>query len=624
MTNPASSSTPKSTEDRIFDVIVVGGGHAGCEAALAASRLGADTLLLTLSLDTLAAMSCNPAIGGLAKGQLVRELDAMGGQMGLTIDRTGIQFRMLNTNKGPAVQSPRAQADKHLYHVEMRRVLEETDGLTLAEGACEEFIIENGSIRGVVLAGGQVCRGRTVIITTGTFLRGLMHTGSKTKAGGRAGEATFSGISTSLQRLGFELLRLKTGTPPRLFQDSIDFGRCQEQLGDADPVPFSYRTVGKFCPEQTPCYITYTNPDTHSVIRENLDRSPLYTGQISGAGPRYCPSIEDKVVKFAERDRHQIFLEPESLSSDWIYVNGISTSLPQDVQDAFVHSIPGLEKARFARYGYAVEYDFLPPHQIYPHLETKRISGLFLAGQINGTSGYEEAAVQGFMAGINAVLKVRDESPFVLDRSEAYIGVLMDDLVNSCPREPYRMFTSRAEFRLLLRHDNADRRLMKYGRNFGLISAECYAGLQEKEVHIEKTLAFLSEKFSAEGRSLLRVLRRPEMNFASLSEHYPELLSVSRYPEVSQQVEIEAKYQGYIERQQAHVTKFKQMEGVSIPADFDYSMITHMKTEALEVLKRVRPLSLGQASRIAGVTPADISILMMHLLRPSNEKKVSR
>jgi tRNA uridine 5-carboxymethylaminomethyl modification enzyme len=575
--------------------------------------MGARTLLLTLDLDTVAAMSCNPAIGGLAKGQLVREIDALGGQMGLTTDRTGIQFRMLNTTKGPAVRSPRAQADKKRYRLEMRRVLDETPSLELREAACEGLLVEGGRIEGVITARGERIHAHAVIITTGTFLQGLMHTGFDTSPGGRAGEGTTSGLSSSLAGLGFELLRLKTGTPPRLLRDSIDFSVCSPQQGDARPVPFSYRTRD-FSPEQVECHVTYTGEETHGIIRDNLDRSPLYTGRIQGVGPRYCPSIEDKVVRFPDRGRHQIFLEPESLDSDWIYVNGISTSLPGDVQEAFVHTIAGLERAQFARHGYAVEYDVVPPHQIASNLETKRVSGLFLAGQINGTSGYEEAAAQGLMAGINAVLHVRGSDPFVLDRSEAYIGVLIDDLVNSCPREPYRMFTSRAEFRLLLRQDNADRRLLRHGHRFGLVSDVDLHVLLEKEAAIESVRAWLKGK-SRDGVALLRKLRRPEVSFPDLVTSEPELEALGVPEEIGEQVEIEVKYEGYIERQRLQVEKFRSMESLAIPDDFDYGGISHLKSEAREVLQRVRPRSLGQASRIAGVTPADVSLLLLHVGR---------
>ena len=616
-----------------FDVIVVGGGHAGCEAALATARMGLKTLLLTINPDTIAQMSCNPAIGGMAKGQLVREIDALGGEMARVTDATGIQFHMLNTKKGPAVRSPRAQADKRLYQKEMKCRLEAQENLTIRQDMAESLLVEKGKAVGVAGQTGIHYKARAVILTTGTFLKGLIHIGESKRPGGRIGEPSAQGLSDSLRALGFEVGHLKTGTPPRLNARTISLEGLQQQWGDAEPQPFSFSTKKSQewpCHQQVPCHITYTNPETHKIIRENLHRAPLYTGQIKAVGPRYCPSIEDKIVRFADKEQHQIFLEPEGLDTLEIYCNGIATSLPCDIQEQLVHTIHGLEKAEITRYGYAIEYDFVPPTQLKPTLETKLVENLFLAGQINGTSGYEEAAAQGIMAGINAALKcsvrpcvarLRDvpdklarytSDGFVLDRSEAYIGVLIDDLVTKGTPEPYRMFTSRAEYRLILRQDNADRRLMKYGYKFGLISQDQWKSLEEKESLITWTRAYLRNTLR-EGHSLEKLLRKPEVDFARLLAMNPFLRERDLPSGVKEQVEIEVKYEGYIQRQMTHVEKFKKMESWNLPPWLDYQEIPELRKEARQKLLAIRPASLGQAARISGVSPADISILMVYL-----------
>jgi tRNA uridine 5-carboxymethylaminomethyl modification enzyme len=577
------------------DVVVVGAGHAGIEAALACARMGHAVTVLTLSADACGRMSCNPAIGGLAKGQIVREIDALGGEMARATDETGIQFRVLNTGKGPAVRSPRAQCDKLLYERRMSRLLAAEPRVTLVEDSAEEVLVEGGRAVGV--------RGkksehpaRAVILTTGTFLRALQHCGELKRAGGRLGEPSADGLSGSLAALGFEVGRLKTGTPARLRRDSIDFDRCVRQPGDAVPTPFSHFTTS-LPQRQVDCWITHTHEGTHRILRDNLHRSPMYSGQITSTGPRYCPSIEDKVVRFADKERHQLFLEPETLEGDSIYVNGASTSTPPDVQEAFLRSVPGLEKAEFLRYGYAVEYDYVPPHQLRPTLETKRIEGLYHAGQINGTSGYEEAAGQGLVAGINAALKLEGRPPFVLRRDEAYLGVLVDDLIRLEHREPYRMFTSRAEYRLLLRSDNADRRLMPRAFELGLLRDR--SAFDARERAIGDALASLR----ASGRDAL--LRRPETAIADVLPGLP--------PPVAEQVEIEIKYEGYIRRQKLDVDRFRRAEEKAIPDRFDYASVRHLRHEAREKLQRFRPASLGQALRIAGITPVDVQLLRVHL-----------
>lgn len=599
-----------------YDIIVIGAGHAGCEAALAAARMGARTLVLTTSLDTIAKMPCNPAIGGLAKGQLVREIDALGGEMGKAIDATGIQFRMLNTRKGPAVRSPRAQADKHAYSAFMRTRLECQPGLTVVADMAVEIVrsskfgVRSSKFR-VRCASGREFHAQAVILATGTFLNGLIHVGTETFPGGRDSEPPAIGISDSLRKLGFNLGRLKTGTPPRIHAKSIDYSRVSTQPGDRIPQPFSFSTE-RIDREQIPCYITYTNPTTHEIIRSNLDRAPLYTGQIKSVGPRYCPSIETKIVRFADKDRHQIFLEPEGRDDETIYCNGISTSIPRDVQDAMVHSIEGLEKARILRYGYAIEYDYAPPTQLLPSLETKLVPGLFFAGQINGTSGYEEAAAQGIMAGINAVLHLRGEQPFILGRDEAYIGVMIDDLVTRGVTEPYRMFTSRAEYRLILRQDNADRRLMKYGYRYGLIPETQWRRLCDKEALIAETLRYLARKHVG-TKNLAQLLKRPETPFEELEKLDSTLAGKALPADVKEQVAIELKYEGYLQRQAAQIARFRELENLPIPAWVDYGKIPHLRAEAREKLEIVRPVSLGQAARVSGVSPADVSILMVWL-----------
>ncbi|ODS33438.1 MAG: putative glucose inhibited division protein A [Candidatus Scalindua rubra] len=595
-----------------YDIAVVGGGHAGCEAALASARMGMKTVLLSISLDTIAQMSCNPAIGGLAKGQLVREVDAIGGEMGKVIDATGIQFRLLNVSKGYAVRSPRAQADKKLYQFTAKKRLEEQDNLSLRQDIVEEIVIQDKGILSLIGKSGTRYSAKAVIITTGTFLNGLIHIGNSKTKGGRSSEPSADRLSDSLQNLGFEVNRLKTGTPPRLNGNKINYDVLQAQEGDEQPTAFSFSTK-KIQRPQIKCYITYTNSSTHEIIRSNLERSPLYTGQIKAVGPRYCPSIEDKIVRFPDKNQHQVFLEPEGLNTSEVYCNGISTSVPYDVQEAMIRSIKGLERADITRYGYAIEYDYVPPTQIKPSLEAKNVENIFLAGQINGTSGYEEAAAQGIMAGINAVLKIQGRKPFILGRSEAYIGVLIDDLVTKGTREPYRMFTSRAEYRLILRHDNADRRLMKYGYQFGLINKNQWSKLLEKEKVVSETIEYLEHKKNG-ADSLAKLLRRPNMNFGDLLELDSDLRKKNISIPIQEQVEIEIKYKGYIDRQKQQIEKFKKMEGFLLPSQFCYDGIPGLRNEARQKLDRFRPVSLGQASRISGVSPADISILMVYLI----------
>ena len=595
-----------------FDIVVVGAGHAGCEAALSAARMGARTALLTISLDSIARMSCNPAIGGLAKGQLVREIDALGGEMGKVIDATGIQFRMINTGKGPAMHSPRAQADKNAYHMEMKRRLEAQPGLLLRQALVSSLIVEDCRVRGVRTQSGHDYTADAVILTTGTFLNGLLHFGPAKVPGGRMGEPPATDLSESLRLAGLEVRRLKTDTPPRVNGHTVRWDALEAQPGDPEPRPFSFST-DRIEREQVPCYMTHTNPRTHEIIRAALDRAPLYDGQIeAGLGPRYCPSIEIKVRRFPDKDRHLLFLEPEGRNTLEVYCNGLFTSLPRDVQEGMVHSIEGLEEAQIVRYGYAVEYDWVPPPQLKPSLETKRIAGLYHAGQINGTTGYEEAAGQGIMAGINAVRKLRGEEPLVLGRDEAYIGVLIDDLVTKGTDEPYRMFTSLAEYRLLLRQDNADRRLMKYGHANGLIPDAMWERLRQKEEAIERTIEYLRDTWH-EGKTLAQILKRPEMDLDALGELDQRVDEVARESAVREQVEIELKYEGYIKRQLEQIERFRRNEDRKIPEWLDYEAIPELRGEAKEKLAEIQPESLGQTSRISGISPADISILMVYM-----------
>lgn len=611
-----------------YDVIVIGAGHAGCEAALASARMGCATLMLTMNLDTIAQMSCNPAIGGLAKGHLVKEIDALGGEMAKTIDRTGIQFRILNRSKGPAVRGTRAQADKQRYRMAMKDTLEKQKDLDVKQGMVEKLLVSGGRIEGVETTIGVQYRSSTVIITTGTFLKGLIHIGLSHYPSGRAGEFPSVGLSDNLRELGFELGRLKTGTPARLNGKTIDFSKTKIQPGD-EPAPFFSYTEKSHPLAQLPCYLTYTNPLTHQIIKNNLHKSPLYAGIIKGIGPRYCPSIEDKVMRFSERERHQVFLEPEGLDTEEYYANGVSTSLPVEVQTELYRTITGLEDVEIMRPAYAIEYDYAPPTQIRHTLETKSVDGLYFAGQINGTSGYEEAAAQGLMAGINAGLKVQKRKPLILERSQAYIGVLIDDLATRGTAEPYRMFTSRAEYRLILREDNADLRLREIGREAGLVPDEAYRLFREKKDSVEQELGRLKRTWikpspevslvleskgstilSAEA-SLEQMLKRPELGYGDIEKISPPSKTVKA--DAAEQVEIQIKYEGYIERQLNQVERFAGLEKKALPEDLDYDAIIGLGSEVKQKLKQVRPVSLGQASRISGVTPAAISLLMVAL-----------
>lgn len=594
-----------------YDVVVVGAGHAGCEAALAAARLGAKTALLTMNCDTVGQMSCNPAIGGVAKGQIVREIDALGGEMGRVIDETGIQFRMLNLSKGPAMHSPRAQADKKAYQFCMKWKVEQQENLTLRQEMVKGLIVEQDRISGVIVHGDAQYHCRAVILTTGTFLQAIMHTGEAKIKGGRAGEGTTGTLSDSLVHLGFELQRFKTGTPARLNGRTINFSVLDEQPGDEDPQPFSFMTE-KINQPQMSCYLTETNEYVHKLINENLDRAPMYSGQINSTGPRYCPSIEDKVVRFAERNSHQIFLEPEGRYTNEYYCNGISTSLPRDVQDKMIHSIRGLENTEIMRYGYAVEYDFATPTQLNPTLETKQVEGLYFAGQLNGTTGYEEAAGQGLLAGLNAALKIARKDDFILDRNEAYLGVLIDDLVTKGVDEPYRMFTSRAEFRLLLRQDNADRRMTPVGRRIGSVSNERWQKYQEYDTELKKAAQFI-QSTRYQGSTLEEWLRRQDIGWTQISEFAPALEDFHFSERAIQQTLIEVQYAGYIRRQTAEIEKQKNVEALHIPDHIDYQVVPNLRNEAKEKLSRVKPRNVGQAGRISGVTPADLTVLVLYL-----------
>ena len=618
--------------EETYDIIVVGAGHAGCEAALAGARLGLETIMFTVSVDSIALMPCNPNVGGSSKGHLVRELDALGGEMGKNIDKSFIQSKMLNESKGPAVHSLRAQADKQDYSRQMRRTLENTEHLTIRQAEVSELVVEEGEIRGVKTFSGALYKGKCVILCTGTYLKARCIYGDVSNPTGPNGLQAANHLTDSLKANGIEMFRFKTGTPARVDKRSIDFSRMEEQQGDERVVPFSFSTDPESVQkEQVSCWLTYTNERTHGIIRDNLDRSPLFSGAIEGTGPRYCPSIEDKVVKFPDKERHQVFVEPEGLYTNEMYLGGMSSSLPEDVQYAMYRTVPGLEKVKIVRNAYAIEYDCINSRQLKPTLEFKRISGLFAGGQFNGSSGYEEAAVQGFMAGVNAAMKIMGREQVVLDRSQAYIGVLIDDLVTKENHEPYRMMTSRAEYRLLLRQDNADIRLRKIGHEIGLVTDKEYEDLLIKMDEIEREIKRLQatvvgvnpttqgfmEKYGStllkSGISLAELVKRPELDYEKLSELDRDRPLLSA--EVREQVNIEIKYEGYIKRQYQQVEQYKKLEGKRLPEDFDYSQVKSLRREAVQKLNKVQPATIGQASRISGVSPADISVLLVHFAR---------
>lgn len=623
--------------EQFFDIIVVGAGHAGCEASLACARLGLNTVMFTVSVDSIALMPCNPNVGGSSKGHLVRELDALGGEMGKNIDKTFIQSKMLNQSKGPAVHSLRAQADKQAYSTEMRKTLENTENLTIRQGEVTELLVEDGHITGVKTFSGATYHAKAVVLCTGTYLKARCIYGDVSNYTGPNGLQAANYLTDSLKKLGIEMFRFKTGTPARIAGNTIDYSKMEEQFGDERVVPFSFSTAPESVQiEQKSCWLTYTNEKTHEIIRANLDRSPLYSGMIEGTGPRYCPSIEDKVVRFADKKRHQVFIEPEGLYTNEMYIGGMSSSLPEDVQYEMYHSVPGLENARIVKNAYAIEYDCINPRQLYPTLEFKKIKGLFSGGQFNGSSGYEEAAAQGLIAGINAAMEVKGREQLILDRSEAYIGVLIDDLVTKENHEPYRMMTSRAEYRLLLRQDNADLRLRKKGWEVGLIDDETYHKLQEKErriqeeiervehatvggsAEVQSLLESLNSTLLKSGTTIAELIRRPELNYkvlAPIDKERPEL------PEdVCEQVEINIKYDGYIRRQMKQVEQFKKLEQKKLPEDIDYEDVGSLRIEARQKLEAYRPVSIGQASRISGVSPADISVLLVYLESRSGHK----